>query len=183
MVIAIIVIAVIAVYAIWSYNRLLAMRNRIKEAYAAVDVYLQNRFDALVKIAEAVVAYAKHERDTLKEITRIREGLDHHSPNVKLQTYENLNERLSGIRLLAENYPDLKASDNFIHLQHTVYDLEEKLSASRRTYNSNVVAFNTAIDSFPNLLFAGILGFKAQFLYEVPESKKEDVDMKQLLNG
>lgn len=183
MVIAIIVIVVIAIYIIWTYNRLLAMQNRIKEAFAAVDVYLQNRFDALVKVAEAVVAYAKHERGTLNEITRIRQGLNQHSPDEKFKTYENMNERLAGIQLLAEEYPNLKASENFLHLQHTVYDLEEKLSAARRTYNANVVAFNTAIDSFPTLLFARALGFKSQFLYEVPESKKEDVDMKQLLNS
>lgn len=183
MVIAIIVIAVVSIYVIWTYNRLLAMQNRIKEAFAAVDVYLQNRFDSLVKVAEAVVAYAKHERDTLHEITRIRQGIDQHSPDMKLKTYENMHEKLTGIQFLAEAYPDLKASENFIHLQHTAYDLEEKLSAARRTYNANVVAYNTAIGSFPSLLFAGALGFKSQLLYEVPESKKADVDMKQLLNS
>src|SRR5690606_7399147 len=120
---------------------------------------------------------------TLTEITRIRQGVDQHSPDEKMKTYENMNERLAGIQLRAEEYPDLKASENFIHLQHTVYDLEEKVSAARRTYNANVVAFHTAIASSPAFLFAGALGFKPQFLYEVPEAKKEDVDLKQLLNS
>jgi len=179
----IIIVAVIVGYGIFLYNRLFGMRNRIREAFKAIEVYLQQRFDTLVQIGETVVAYARHERNTLTEVTAMRQGLAGRSISEKLKAYEEMNERLEGIRLQAEDYPELKSSRNFLHLQHTVNDLEEKLSASRRTYNSNVVAFNNAIGMIPAVLFAGLFGFKSETMYEVPESKKQDVDMKQLLQG
>ncbi|CAH0122621.1 MULTISPECIES: LemA family protein [unclassified Paenibacillus] len=183
MIIASVIIAVIVLYLIYLYNRLFKMRNRIREAFQAVEVYLQQRFDTLIQIGEAVVAYAKHERDTLKEITAMRQGLAGRSISEKLQAYEDLNQKLEGIRIQAEDYPQLQASRNFLHLQHTVNDLEEKLSAARRTYNANVIAYNNAIGMIPAVLFAGMFGFKAESMYEVPESKKQEIDMKQLLKG
>jgi Uncharacterized conserved protein len=183
MVIALIIVAVILVYLIFLYNRLFGMRNRIREAFQAIEVYLQQRFDTLVQIGEAVVAYAKHERGTLTEVTAMRQGLEGRSISEKLQTYEAMNQRLEGIRLQAEAYPELQASQNFLHLQHTVNDLEEKLSASRRTYNANVVAFNNAIGMIPAVLFAGLFGFRSESMFEVAESKKQEVDMKKLLQG
>lgn len=177
-----IVLAIAVIYVIYTYNRLLAMRNRIREAFGAIEVYLQNRFDTLVKVAEAVVKYAQYEASTLKEITRMREGLDDRSPAEKLQAFDELHEKLGGIRLRAEAHPELQASGNFLHLQQTANDLEEKLAASRRTYNANVVAFNTVIASFPANLFSGLFGFKEQAMYDVPESKKEDVDLNRLLS-
>src|SRR5690554_4852558 len=98
MIVAWIVVAVIVIYIIFLFNRLLAMRNRIKEAFAAVDVYLQNRYDALVKVAEAVVAYAQHEQSMLKEITLIREGLDDQLMSEKMQTFDDLSDKLGSIR-------------------------------------------------------------------------------------
>ncbi|MEK5037093.1 LemA family protein [Sporosarcina sp. FSL K6-3457] len=178
-----IAVAVLVIYIILLYNRLLAMRNWIKESFAEIEVYLQNRYDTLIKVAETVVGYAKYEKNTLKEITRIREGLNDRTPSEKLQKFDELNEKLEGFRVHVEAYPELKASKNFLHLQQTANDLEEKLSAARRTYNSNVIAFNTSIGTFPALLFAQVLGFKAYPVYEVPQAKKEDVSMKQMLNG
>ncbi len=183
MIIALIIVVVVVGYLIFLYNRLFGIRNRVREAFQAVEVYLQQRFDTLVQIGETVVAYAKHERDTLKEVTAMRQDLDGRSNAEKLRAYEDMSQKLEGIRLQAEAYPELQASGNFLHLQHTVNDLEEKLSAARRTYNANVVDLNNTIGMIPAVLFAGILGFKSETMYQVAESKKQDVDLKQILNG
>jgi LemA protein len=184
MLIVIAVIVIIALYLITSYNRLVKMRNRIKESFAAIDVYLQNRVDALTKIAETVIAYATHERDTLTQVTRLRAGLsDSQSTEEKLKIYAEMEKTLGGINIQAESYPELKANDNYIHLQRTINDLEEKLSASRRTYNANVTSYNTMIGAIPMNLLAGPFGFSAENLLEIAESKKADVDMKSLLRG
>jgi LemA protein len=179
-----IIVAIIALYLIISYNRLVNMRNRIKESFAAIDVYLQNRVDALTKIAEAVIAYASHERDTLDQVTRLRTSLSNSQSNEeKLKTYAELDKTLGSINIQAESYPELKANENYIHLQRTTNDLEEKLSASRRTYNANVTSYNTMIAAIPMNLIAGPFGFNAENLLEIEESKKADVDMKSLLRG
>lgn len=173
-------IVAVAVYIIITYNSLVGLRNRIKESFGNIDVYLQNRFDSLTKVAEAVVSYAKHERETLTQITRIRADINDQNQALseKIKAYSDLDRALQRINIQAENYPDLKASKNYLHLQQTINDLEEKLSASRRTYNANVAAFNTKIASFPAILFARLFGFKAESLLEIEESKKADVSMK-----
>jgi LemA protein len=181
MVWAIVVVVVVALYVIIKYNRLLGMRNRIQEAFAAIDVYMQQRYDALLKIAQTVVEYARYEESTLKEITRMRTAAESAVGNEKLRAMDELAGKLGAIAAIGEQYPQLIAGDHYLHLQHTVADLEEKLSAGRRTYNANVVAFNTAIASFPANLFSGLLGFKQQNLYEVDAVKKSDLNMKELL--
>lgn len=180
---AIIFIGAILLYVAAKYNSLLAMRNRIKESYSAIEIYLQQRYDALLKVAQVVVEYAKYEENALKEITRIRGGIGNNvgDDTGKLRAMEELNGKLGTIVALAEQYPDLKAGANYLHLQHTANDLEEKLSASRRTYNANIVAFNTAIASFPANLISGMFGFKEHALLVTDESKKVDHDMKGLL--
>ncbi|WP_027086560.1 LemA family protein [Cohnella panacarvi] len=178
---AIIIVVLLALYIIVKYNSLLGMRNRIKETYAAIDIYMQQRYDALLKVAQTVVEYAKYEETTLKEITDQRTMASNARGNDKLRAMDELAGKLSAIVAIGEAYPQLQASDNYLHLQHTIADLEEKLSAGRRTYNANVVAYNTAIGSIPANLISGVLGFKEQDLYEVEVSKKVDFNMKELL--
>ncbi|MGG4032363.1 LemA family protein [Paenibacillus cisolokensis] len=175
--------AVVLLFVIILYNNLVAARNNVKEAFAAIDVYLQQRFDALCNIAEAVVAYARHERETLNEITRLRNELAIMSDDEKVEAYRKSDRLVERLTLQVENYPDLKASDNYIHLQKTVNDLEEKLSASRRTYNARVNKYNTMIQMFPANMLAGALGFTPKELLEIDESKKQDVDLKSILRG
>ncbi|MHA6481857.1 LemA family protein [Paenibacillus sp. strain BS8-2] len=179
MVWAIIIVVLMALYIIAKYNSLLGMRNRIKETQGAIEIYMQQRYDALLKVAQTVVEYAKYEENTLKDIVRQRAGLG--GSGESLQALSELNGKLGSIVALAEDYPVLRAGDNYLHLQHTAADLEEKLSAGRRTYNANVVAFNTAIASFPANLISGLFGFKEQQLLEVEKAKKADVSMKEML--
>lgn len=178
------IIAIIALYLILSYNSLIRVRNRVRESFAAIDIYLQNRFDALTKIAESVVSYAKHERGTFEEIVKLRQQLDSGlSDEAKVQTYNELEAKLGAFNIQVENYPELRASENYMQLQRTINDLEEKIAASRRTYNANVMKFNTMIETIPTNLFAGAMGFSKKSMLEIEEAKKADVDMASLLRG
>lgn len=176
------IIVLLLLYMVLLYNNLIRMRNRVRESFAAIDVYLQNRYDALTKIAETVVSYAEHERGTLEKIVSLRSRLAGSATDEeKVDTYNQLEQVVSGLNVQVENYPELKANENYIHLQRTVNDLEEKLSASRRTYNANATRFNTMIESIPTNLFASMLGFQKSSLLEIEEAKKADVNMRNLL--
>ena len=174
----------LVLYFILSYNSLIQLQNRIKESFAAIDVYLEQRFDTLTKTAEAVVSYAKHERETLQKVTELRQGIKSTmSDEEKITIYNQMEKMLGGINIQVENYPELKANENYLQLQRTINDLEEKLSASRRTYNANVNLFNTKIQSIPINLFAGSMGFIVKGMLEIEEKKRYDVNMGSLLRG
>lgn len=176
------VIGLIILYLILSYNSLIRIRNRVRESFAAIEVYLMNRFDALTKVAETVVSYAEHERSTFEQVVKLREKLNTPlSDEQKVDTYNQLDKMVSGMNIQVENYPELKASSNYLHLQRTINDLEEKLSASRRTYNANVNRFNTMIETIPTNIFASMMGFQVKTMLEIEEAKKADVSMKSLL--
>ncbi len=176
------VIALLVLYLILSYNSLIRIRNRVRESFAAIEVYLQNRFDAITKIAETVVSYAEHERGTFEKVVELRQRLSSPlSDEEKVETYNQLDKMIGGMMIQVENYPELKANENYIHLQRTINDLEEKLSASRRTYNANVNLFNTMIETIPTNIYANMLGFRLKSMLEIEEAKKVDVDMKSLL--
>lgn len=184
LVIGIVIVILFVLYFIVTYNQLIQMRNRVKESFAAIDVYLQNRFDALTKVAESVVSYAEHERETLENVTKLREGMKNgQDVSERMNAYTEMEKTLHSINIQAEAYPELKASENYMQMQRTINDLEEKLSASRRTYNANVTSFNTKISSFPTNIFAGALGFKQETLLKIEASKKVDVDLKSILKG
>jgi len=184
MIIAIIIIVLIGLFLIVGYNRLVGLRNRINEAYANIEVYLLNRFDALTKQAEVVVSYAEHEKETLMQVTRLRASLtDQQTPDEKSEIYSSLESQLRHIQVVGESYPDLKANQNYLQLQRTITDIEEKLSASRRTFNANVTSYNTLIASIPTNLYAGLFGFTPRSLLEIEEHKKADINMKNLLRG
>jgi len=184
LVFGIIVISVVLLFVILSYNSLIGKRNRIKEALSAIDVYLQNRFDALTQIAETVVAYAQHEKEVLVQLTTMRQHISSlpTSPE-KIAKLEQVEENLLGITIQGEAYPDLKASSNYVHLQQTIHELEQNLSASRKTYNANVTDYNTTIASIPTNIIAGIFGFNPAELLIITASKQEEVNLKNMLRS
>lgn len=177
------IIGIPALLLIWLYNRLISVRNKAREAFRAIDVYLEQRFDALTKVAEAVVGYVHHEKDTLTRITEIRNGMSRMPDDEKVRAYNEAENLVQGMRLQVENYPDLKASQNYLHLQKTVNDLEEKLSASRRTYNARVNQYNTMIEQFPTNVFANLMNFSKKEMLVAAESKRQDVDIRSILRS
>lgn len=176
-------IVFVILYLLISYNGLIKIRNRVRESLSAIDIYLEQRFDALSKVAEAVVSYAQHERGTFAEITKLRQEIPTLPDDQKVEAYNKLEGLVSGLTVQVENYPELRASENYLHLQKTINELEERLSASRRTYNANATTFNTKIEVIPNNLFAGMMGFSKKPLLVVEERKREDVDLKGILRG
>ena len=145
----------------YGYNRLVRLRNEVGTGWANIDVQLQRRADLIPNLVEAVRGYAAHERTVFDEVTKARTALQQAgSPGAAAEANEGLSLALGRLFAVAEAYPDLKASENFLQLQEDLTDTEDKISAARRYYNSTVMHFNTAIQSVPWLLVARPLGFR-----------------------
>jgi len=155
---ALVALVLVAVY---GYNRLVRLRNEVGTGWANIDVQLQRRADLIPNLVEAVRAYAAHERGVFEEVTRARAALQRAaSPASAAAANEGLTAALGGLFAVAEAYPELRASENFLRLQADLTDTEDKISAARRYYNATVMHFNTAVQSVPWLLLARPFGFR-----------------------
>jgi LemA protein len=156
-------LAVLVALLVLGYNRLVRLRNEVDTGWANIDVQLQRRTDLIPNLVETVRAYAAHERETFEAVTRARSAVQQAgSPAAAAEANAALTAVLGRLFLIAEAYPELKASANFLQLQDDLTDTEDKISAARRYYNATVMHFNTAIQSLPWLLFAGPFGFRAR---------------------
>jgi LemA protein len=179
-VLAIIIILIVAIvlWVILSYNRLVSLRNRAKEAWADIDVQLKRRYDLIPNLIETVKGYAAHEKEVFEKVTEARTkamGARESGNLKKMAEAENyLAQTLKTLFAVAENYPDLKASQNFLELQRDLTDTEDKIMYARRFYNANVRDLNIAIESFPTNIVALIFGFKKMDLFEIgtPEERE-----------
>jgi LemA protein len=177
--IGLIIIVIAVAYIIIACNQLVMMRTRAKESFATIEAYLHHRFEALTEVSEMVISYAINERETLALVNRMRAGLkDHQLPAEKLTRYVEMEKYLHTINVQVDNYPELKAGDKYIKLQRSINILEEKLSSSRRTYNTNVTSYNTMISTFPYLFFARVAGFKSEILLKMEGAKRSEVNWK-----
>lgn len=173
--IVIAVAVVILIFVIWyisTSNKLNRSVVKIDEALSGIDVALTKRYDVLTKMIEVVKGYAKHEKETLFEVIKLRKG---GSIKEKNEANRAMDESFKKINVVAENYPELKASENFKALQQSIADVEEHLQAARRVYNSNVSSYNQIIVSFPTSSIAKNKGMTKKDFFEAEESKKEDV--------
>lgn len=171
-----ILLAVILVWLVFSYNRLVVFRMRAKEALSDIDVQLKRRFDLIPNLVETVKGYMNHERETLEKVTEARSKVAGGGDVLKRNHAENaLSETLKTLFAVAEGYPDLKANTNFLELQRELSDTENKIQASRRFYNSTVLELNAKIETFPTNLMAGVLGFEKMSFFEAEEKEKENV--------
>lgn len=175
--IGIVVIALVVVAFIWmTYNQLVTLKERIKEAISSIDVQLKRRIDLIPNLIETVKGYAKHEKQLLENVTKARsELMGAKSPEQKAQANNMLTDTLKSLFAVAEAYPDLKASANFLKLQDELTDTEDKISYSRQFYNSNVLSYNTKIKMFPTNLVAGQFNFKEEQFFEAEPSSREPV--------
>jgi len=167
----IIVLAVIVVFILWAitvYNGLISMRQRVNEAFADIDVQLRQRHDLIPNLVETVKGYAAHERGTLDEVVKARNAaVTAQGPAQQAAAENMLSGALRQLFALSESYPDLKASTNFQQLQAELTDLENKIAAARRYFNSAVQEYNTGIQRFPAALFAGALGFTQKDFFDL----------------
>lgn len=170
-----ILIAIVAY--IWlSYNSLVTLSERIKEALSGIDVQLKRRTDLIPNLVETVKGYAKHEKEVFENVTKARAAmLKAEGPQEKGKASDMLTGALKSLFAVAEAYPTLQASDNFKGLQEELSDTENKISYSRQFYNSNVLAYNTKIKMFPSSLIAHQFGFAEKEFFETEESEKAPV--------
>ena len=171
----IVILAVIAF--VWIlYNGIIVAKLRINEALSQIDVQLKRRADLIPNLVETVKGYAKHEKELFEKVTKERSSLvSAQGPEAKAKANNQLSETLKSIFAVAESYPDLKASQNFLDLQEQVSDTENKIAYSRQFYNSNVLDYNTKLVLFPNVLIANLLGFKPAEFFAATEEEKKNV--------
>ena len=177
-VIAVIVVFVllIALFALGIYNGLVSSRLRVKEAWSGIDVQLKRRASLIPNIVETVKGYAAHERETLQNVTNARAQLQQASTPAQASEANNmLTQTLRSLFAVAENYPNLKANENFLQLQNELADIEEKIAYARQFYNTNVLSYNTKTQQFPSALFANMFGFQPAEFFEAEEAAREDV--------
>ena len=167
------VIVVVALWAVTIYNNLVAMIQRTNQAFADIDVQLRQRHDLIPNLVEAVKGYAGHERGTLEAVVKARNAaISAQGPDQKVAAENMLTGVLRQLFALAESYPDLKASANFMQLQTELGDIENKLAASRRFYNNAVSEYNSGIQQFPAALFASSFGFGPKQFFDLGEDRK-----------
>lgn len=160
MLIALIVVALIVVFAIFTYNRLVTLRQAWKRAFADIDVQLKQRQDLVPNLVETVKGYASHESSVFIQVTEARAAaMRANTVGEKSAAEGALTGALGNLMAVAENYPQLKANENFLSLQSELADLENKIAAARRFLNNAVAEYNSAIQQFPGVLFAGPMGF------------------------
>jgi LemA protein len=167
------VIVVLALWIIMIYNGLVAMRQRVGQAFADIDVQLKQRHDLIPNLVETVKGYAAHERGTLEAVIKARNtAMAAQGPAQQAAAENMLSGTLRQLFALSESYPDLKANTNFQQLQSEITDIENKLAAARRFFNNSVQEYNTGIQQFPAALFAGVFGFAPREFFDVGEERK-----------
>lgn len=173
-----IILGVIVVALFWviaAFNGLVTLKNRAKEAWSDIDVQLKRRYDLIPNLVETVKGYATHERELFEKVTKARAAaINANGAKDKAEAENMLSGTLKSLFAVAENYPDLKASQNFLELQRELSDTEDKIQAARRFYNTNVRDLSIKIESFPDNVIAGIFGFKPMDLFETANEKERE---------
>lgn len=159
-----------------TYNSLIVKRNRVKNAWAQIDVQLKKRFDLIPNLVETVKGYAKHEASTLDAVIKARnQYISAGTPEEMMKANTEMTGALSRLFALAESYPDLKANTNFMELQKELTQVEEKIAYARQFYNDTVMIFNNAIQIFPSNIVAGLFGFKEEPYFKADETERQNV--------
>ena len=156
------------------YNQLIKLKNRVKQSASGIDIYLNQRFDLIPNLVECVKGYTQYEGETLEKIVELRS--DYNKTNgLNIKQATQINNDLNKILAVAENYPELKASEQFLNLQKNLEKIESQLQAARRIYNNDVTNYNTKIESVPSNIVASMFAFKKAELFQIEEYKKDNI--------
>ena len=167
-IIVLVIIGLLVIFLIAFYNRLVQLRNNRENAFADIDVQLKQRYDLIPQLVETVKGYAKHERETLDRVVALRnQAVAATTIDGKIAAENQLSSALAGLKVTLEAYPDLKANQNFLQLQEEMSDIENKLAAVRRFFNSATKELNNAVQTFPSNIFAGMFGFKKEQMFDL----------------
>ena len=169
-------VAVVAAIALLlTYNRFVRLRNLIDESWHDIDTELQRRYDLIPNLVETVKGYAAHERDVFESVTTLRTQAmaERRAPDAQAPIEQALGQGVAQVMAVAENYPDLKASEEFLALQHELVDTEDRIQVARRIYNANVRSYNTMVQSFPSMIIASSFHYEARPFFEVDRAVHE----------
>jgi len=164
------------------YNSLVGKKNQVQNVFASIDALLKKRYDLIPNLVSTVQSYMSHERDTLTEITQIRAKAvsGNLSDNEKVELDNKITKALGGIMVAVENYPDLKANQNFLQMQRSMTEIEEQISAARRAYNAAVTDYNNAVEMLPTNILASMLNYQRKQVFEISEDHRQNVNVKNL---
>ena len=180
LIITLIVIAGLALIAVFIYNSLIVKRNRVDEAWSDINVQLKRWYDLIPNLVDTVKGYAKHEKELFEKVTQARSAaMGAGTMAEKAQAENMLSQTLKSLFAVSENYPDLKASQNFLQLQDELSDTENKIQAARRFYNGNVLEFNNTIQQFPTNVFAGVFNFSKRDFFQLESEAEKQVPKAQ----
>ena len=172
----IIIILIVIVIFVLLYNQLIREKNQINNAFSSVDVILKKRYDLIPNLIETVKAYVTHEKELIETVTNLRtKAMNTKDTDEIVMLDRGISDGLNNIMLVAENYPDLKSSSNFLQLQETLLKIENELSAARRTYNAAVTEYNISLETFPTVLVGKLFGMKKKELFTIEEVVRENV--------
>lgn len=173
------VLVLVILYLIGTYNSLVVLKTRIKEAFSGIDVQLKRRADLIPNLVETVKGYAKHEKEVFENVTKARSALmKAETPTEKAEANNMLAGALKSLFAVAEAYPQLQANESFKELQRQLEDTEDKVAYSRQFYNSNVLDYNTKVQMFPSNIIANFFGFKPELFFETKEEERKNVEVK-----
>lgn len=182
---ALIVLGVIGLILVFMYNTLISRKNQVENIFGSVDAILKKRFDLIPNLISSVQQYMSHEKELLEKITKWRSQAM--KPNISDETKIELDEKMSSalgsIMVAVENYPDLKANENIMHLQRTLTEVEAQISAARRAYNQAVTDYNNSIEMFPTNIMANMMRFTRKAVFETAKAERKNVNVKELFKS
>ena len=177
-----IVLLVVGIILILMYNSLVSKKNQVENIFASVDTQLKKRYDLIPNLVATVSKYMDHEKSLFTEVTKLR--AEANKPNIsdehKIALDAKMTSALGSIMIAVENYPDLKANENVMHLQRSLNEVEEQISASRRAYNQAVTDYNNAIEMIPTNFMASAMNYKRKEVFEITEGERKNVNVKEL---
>ena len=176
-----IVIGAVILLIVLMYNSLISKKNQVENIFASIDTLLKKRRNLIPNLVESVKAYMKHEKDLLEKITALRSKAENVSDENERMNLENqISSLLGKILVNVENYPELKANENVMHLQMTLTEIEEQISAARRAYNQAVTDYNNAIEMIPTNILAKFMGYQRKNVFEISEKERENINVGEL---
>ena len=175
LIVIVVLVVLLALYFVGKRNSIIASRNRVDESWSGIDVQLKRRHDLVPNLVETVKGYATHERETFEKVTQARaDAMSAQGVADTARAEQGLTGALAGLRAVAENYPNLRATENFQQLSRNLSELEDEIQASRRIYNSNVQSYNTTIQQFPASIIANQGGFTAREFFEIEDKSERE---------
>ena len=178
-----IILIVLLLVLVLLYNSLVAKKNQVENIFASVDTQLKKRYDLIPNLVASVSKYMEHEKSILQDVTKLRsEAAKASSEEQKITLDQKMSAALGSIMVAVENYPELKANENVIHLQHTLSEVEAQIAAARRAYNQAVTDFNNALEQIPTNIMANMMGYSKKTLFEIDESERKNINVKKLFN-